>query len=155
MKTYTIFLFLLVITSIIFVQLLPSSRTYNSLKRTVDITNKIWDIRKTYSKTRFLQSNQWKSLWGDWSREAMCPKGGFIEGLQVRYEDRMSGDITALNGLKIKCDTSSQLDWGPSWLLGNVEITNNLQDSEEINLWSKLVAFNLILERETIPVWMA
>ena len=48
-----------------------------------------------------------EGLWGDWSNTVLCPTGSFISGLQFRYEDRMNGDNTALNGLRIRCDDPS------------------------------------------------
>jgi hypothetical protein len=58
--------------------------------------------------------------WGGWSREFKCPNEGYINGLQVRYEDKIRGDNTAMNGLRFKCNTASNWitvgtgNWG-SW----------------------------------------
>ncbi|CDW80198.1 1-phosphatidylinositol phosphodiesterase-like [Stylonychia lemnae] len=44
-----------------------------------------------------------KGNWGDWYTK-MCPRGQFIVGGQVRFQDaQIDGSDTALNGLKISC----------------------------------------------------
>merc|ERR1712165_595997 len=42
--------------------------------------------------------------WGSWKGMVMCPRGRYIAGAAVRYEDPVgAGDDTALNGLAIWC----------------------------------------------------
>ncbi len=64
-------------------------------------SSKDWGTQKTFSIH--------EGAWGGWSREVRCPNEGFIEGLQIRYEDRVRGDNSAMNGLRFKCNTAQ--DW--------------------------------------------
>jgi hypothetical protein len=53
-------------------------------------------------------------LWGDWKGMQMCTSGFYVDGGQVRFEDRQGGfrDDTALNGLKIHCrNKSGATEW--------------------------------------------
>lgn len=45
----------------------------------------------------------------------MCPNGEFIDGGQIRYEDKQGtfGDDSALNGLRIRCSGSG--NWRSVW----------------------------------------
>lgn len=42
-------------------------------------------------------------VWGSWKGMKMCPYGKYIGAAQVRFEDPIDGDDTALNGLQVWC----------------------------------------------------
>jgi hypothetical protein len=46
-----------------------------------------------------------EGLWGEWKEVALCPFDHYVDGAEVRFEDKVGdgGDDTALNGLKIHC----------------------------------------------------
>jgi hypothetical protein len=45
-----------------------------------------------------------RGIWGIWQPDVKCPKNHFINGVQAKLEGQQgSGDDTALNGLRIKC----------------------------------------------------
>lgn len=52
--------------------------------------------------------------WGTWQGMKMCPRGTYIVGARVRFEDRQGsgGDDTALNGLQIDCRDKYQTKTG-------------------------------------------
>jgi len=74
-------------------------------------------------------------LWGTWRGIKMCPENHYVDGAQVRFEDRGFlglGDNTALNGLRIHCqswpDSTSTLwvtVWGGNWGSWKSEITRS------------------------------
>ena len=56
---------------------------------------------------------QWESphkgIWGFWMHKVFCPKGSFVNGMQVRFEGwQGAGDDTALNGLKLSCKSDGE-----------------------------------------------
>eukprot|EP00727_Mastigamoeba_balamuthi_P013146 m51a1_g8454 hypothetical protein (739) ;mRNA; r:406705-409478 len=47
-----------------------------------------------------------KTSWGDWSQEYVCPQGQVVTAIQTRLEARQgSGDDTALNGIRMRCQS--------------------------------------------------
>merc|ERR1712038_1558956 len=80
-------------------------------------------------KLRFCNYDQWnKQLqdvmvypgkWGSWKGMVMCPRGRYIAGARVRYEDPVgAGDDSALNGLSIWCVSKD-------FRYGDVEVVHN------------------------------
>merc|ERR1712165_422203 len=80
-------------------------------------------------KLRFCNYDQWdKQLqdvmvypgkWGSWKGMVMCPRGRYIAGARVRYEDPVgTGDDSALNGLSIWCVSKD-------FRYGDVEVVHN------------------------------
>lgn len=41
--------------------------------------------------------------WGGWGNWAQCPSGSAVCGISSRFEDPISGDDTAMNGMKLHC----------------------------------------------------
>ena len=54
------------------------------------------------------------SSWGDWGMEDFCPEGSFAKGFQLKVESDCGAfcDDTALNGIKLFCESSSGTDMG-------------------------------------------
>jgi hypothetical protein len=42
-------------------------------------------------------------VWGGWKSVAMAPNGHYVAGIQVRFEDPVDGDDTALNAVNLIC----------------------------------------------------
>ena len=52
------------------------------------------------------------SSWGDWVVEEFCPEGSFAKGVQLKVESKCGAfcDDTAINGIKLFCESSSGTD---------------------------------------------
>ena len=48
--------------------------------------------------------------WGPWSDSQYCEDGKRICGVNIRFEDPIAGDNSAMNGIKLTCCTVEPLD---------------------------------------------
>jgi hypothetical protein len=66
---------------------------------------------------KMVYKGKWGS-WYSWSEETniSIPNGYFVSGVEMRFEDKVSGDNTAANAIRLRTTNNWGTDGSPGWV---------------------------------------